>query len=172
VKGIFAHADEELRIVQPSALRLRFEIRTGDSIIASLSFHRFLGSRAYVESENGSWTFRRTGFLPRRISIQVADQEMEIAVYVENMWTKGGTLRLLDGREFRVRANFWLTRFEILSPDGSVMVRYTGIRGFLHRSAAVRILPEAGALEELPWLVPLGWYIAVMALRSRSARAG
>ncbi len=172
MKGIFDHIDEELQIVQPNALRWRFEIRTGDSIVASLSFHRFLGSKAYVESENGCWTFRRTGFLPKRISIRVAGQETEIAGYVENMWTKGGTLRLLDGRAFVVRANFWLTRFEILSADGSSIVRYSGIRGLLHRSAAVRILPEAGALEELPWLVPLGWYIAVIALRNRSARAG
>lgn len=172
MKGIFDHIDEELQIVQPSALRWRFEIRTGDSIVASLSFHRFLGSRARVESENGCWTFRRTGFLPKRISIHVTGQEMEIAGYVENMWTKGGTLRLLDGREFGVRANFWLTRFEILSADGSLIVRYSRVRGLLHRSAAVRILPEAGALEELPWLVPLGWYIAVIALRNRSARAG
>jgi hypothetical protein len=33
--------------------------------------------------------------------------------------------------------------------------------GVLHLSSTVEILPEAAALAELPWLVALGWYLAV-----------
>ena len=41
-------------------------------------------------------------------------------------------------------------------------------RGLIHLAAAVEIEPRAVEIAELPWMVMLGWYLAVM-MRSDSS---
>jgi hypothetical protein len=172
MKRLADHADEELRIVQPNMLQHRYEIRSGDSVIGEMTFPTVFSSTARAESEEGSWTFHRRGFLRRRTSIRIAGREDEIGSFVASGWTHRGSLHLPDGRTYRLGPNFWLTSLEITTNDGSPLARFDRIRWFLRRSAAIRIRPEAAGLPELPWLVFLGWHIVVLATRSRRTSAG
>jgi len=166
------HTEEELVFVQPHALRPRCELRSGDSPIGGLTLLNLFGTAARAESDDGSWIFRRSGFIRKRVTIRVLGQEEDVGHYVENAWRPGGTVHADSGRRFRVGGNFWLTTFEIASEDGTPLLRYTRVRGLFRRTGIVRVLPEAANLPELPWLVFLGWYIAIMENRDRAGRTG
>jgi hypothetical protein len=70
-------------------------------------------------------------------------------------WPSHTCLRIpfkIKGRDFMV----------VTDEDGQPLVSYRRIGGMTSLSAAVEVEPAGAGLRELPWLVLLGWYLAVM----------
>jgi len=160
----------ELTWVQPAALKLDFELRDGDEVVATLRFRSTFGSFATVETADGTWTFKRMGFFVTRVTICPAGSDDAIATFRNNTWSAGGTLELSGGRELHANSNFWGSRYEFKFGEEEFQVRFTRIRGALHLSSTLEISADAATLPELPWLVALGWYLVVM--MSSDAAAG
>jgi hypothetical protein len=111
-----------LEWVQPGALKMYYELRSDNELIATLGFRSLLGSFATAESADGCWTFKRIGFLQTRATIRACGSDAEIATFKNNTWSGGGTLTLADGREFLVTTNVWQTQLEIQTAAGEVLV--------------------------------------------------
>jgi len=137
-----------------------YELRLGDERLATLKFRSMWGTFATGETAEGRWTFKRVGFFQNRVTVR-ASSDAEVGVFVNN-WKMGGTLELPDGRNYRGNTNFWMTQFGFTNEDGQPLVSYRRIGGMTALSAAVEIEPAGAELRELPWLMLLGWYIAVM----------
>jgi len=71
-------------------------------------------------------------------------------------------LILPDGREYLVTSNFWQTEYGFKTVGGEPLVNFKSKMSLLHHSTEVEILPAGENLPELPWMVLLGWYLAVM----------
>jgi hypothetical protein len=138
-----------------------FELKDGDELVATLCFRSLFGSYATADTADGSWTFKRVGFWKTHVTIHSRANDAEVGAFRNNTWTSGGTLELPDGRRFPANTNFWRSTFEFKTERGETLVRYHRIGGLVHASARVEIEPTAAAMEELPWLVALGWYLAV-----------
>ena len=154
-------AGRELQWSQPSALRREFELRAGDTVLARLEFRSMFGSLATLQSEEGSWTFKRIGFWRSRVSIRALTEDRDLATFTNNTWTAGGTLEMADGRQFRANSNFWMTTFQFTDGNDEPLVRFTRVGGVLHLSSHVLVTAAGAKLAELPWLVALGWYLAI-----------
>jgi len=152
----------ELEWRQPHASRRQFELVAGDDRVATLEFRSMFGSLATAESADGSWTFKRVGFLQPSVTVRAASNEAEIAVFRNRTWSAGGTLELPDGRRWPANTNFWMSTYEFKNENSEMLVGFTRIRGVIHRAASVEIGSAAATQAELPWLVALGWYLAVM----------
>jgi len=161
MKDIRLSIGRELKWTQPSGMRREFELRDGDELVATLRFRSAFGSFATAETAEGSWTFKRVGFWSTRVTICPAGSEQEIAAFRNSTWHGGGTLELADGRRYRASTNFWQSRYEFQDPAEKPLVRFQRIGGLFHLSAQVEIAQAAAELPELPWLVALGWYLAV-----------
>jgi len=171
MKRIVDLIGHELEWRQPHASKRQFELVAGDERIATLEFRSMFGSLAIAESADGVWTFKRVGFFQPSVTIRTAASEAEIAVFRNRTWSAGGTLELPDGRRYPANTNFWMSTYEFKNENSEMLVRFTRIRGVLHRAATVEI-GSAGATEaELPWLVALGWYLAVMMQNDASGAA-
>jgi hypothetical protein len=188
VQPVGAFVGRELRWTRPSLAALAYELRHGDELVGRLRFRSSLGTLATAESGDGCWTFKRIGFLQTRVTIRTCTAEAaasaaeistaktaaantptaNAAVFRNNSWTGGGTLELPDGREYRANSNFWMTKFGFTTTDGHPLVAYQQIGGLLKLSSTVEIDPGAATIPELPWLVMLGWYLAVLLLRDAS----
>ena len=162
MKRIVDVIGRELEWQQPHATKRHFEFVAGGDPIATLEFRSMFGSLATVESADGSWTFKRVGFFQPSVTVRKASSDAEIAVFRNRTWSAGGTLELPDGRRYPANTNFWMTTYELKDDNGEMLVRFTRIRGVFHRAASVEIGSAATRLAELPWMVALGWYIAVM----------
>lgn len=91
-------------------------------------------------------------------------RDSELAVFRNNTWSGGGSLDLPDGRKFLATSNFWQTKLEFKiadGADGKKLFEFQN-RGLLHTEYMVTIHPEGHALPELPWMLMLGCYLAVM----------
>lgn len=151
----------DLEWVQPRALRMEYELRAGEEVVATLRFRSSLGSFATAESADGCWTFKRVGFWQTRATVRSCESEAEIATFRQGTWTSGGTLELPDGRKYLASTNCWQTRYHIQTESGEPLIHFT-MRGMIRLASHMEIEPVAAELPELPWMAMLGWYLAVM----------
>jgi hypothetical protein len=151
-----------LHWAQPNTFSREYQLTAGSSVVARLEFGSFLGSLATGTSGDGCWTFKRTGFIATSVTVRACGSEENVAVFRNSTWASGGTLEMRDGRSFPTSSNFWQTKYEICTEKEEPLIRFSRIGGVLHFSADVEILDAARQLPELPWLVMLGWYLAVM----------
>jgi len=149
---------------QPKMMEPAFELKYSEEVLGTLRFKNSFGSLAEGVMAEGKWTFKRQGFLKTQVTIRQDGNPGNIAVYFTNTWSQGGTLELPDGRKYQANSNFWHSQFEFTDLQEHPILRFTNIGGFkLH--ARLEILPAAKELPEIPWMVLLGWYLAVMTSR-------
>jgi hypothetical protein len=148
-----------------------YELRSGGELVATLRFRSSWKSFATGESGDGVWTFRRVGCWRPKLVVQRGAQESDNAVLHQKPWKSCGPVTLPDGRTFHATSNAWGTRFGFRtseSPDSIIELK-TG--GCMHRSAIVTVANRARDLPELPWLVMLAWYSAVLTYQDGVAAA-
>jgi hypothetical protein len=169
MRRIVEHSSS-LRWFQPSALRMEYELSSGNELVGTLKLRGLLGTLATAESGDGSWTFKRVGFWQNRATIRERGSEAELAVFRNNTWAAGGELEFVGGPLYKATTNFWMTRFEFCTPSEVALVRFR-YGGFLRRSADVEVTAPATDLAQLPLLVLFGWYLMVMLDRDAGAVA-
>jgi hypothetical protein len=154
--------------IQPKTFERRFELRAGDSLIATLCFETAFGTLATAESADGSWTFKRVGFLNPRVTVREVGVDTNLAVYQPRFWGDG-SLEFRDGRVYRWRAtNFWGTQWGFADSDENQLfalkpgVDKPKLSDLLKTQALVEIEPQGHTLPELPLLVLLGWYLMIL----------
>jgi hypothetical protein len=154
---------------QPSGFKMEYELRDGETLAATLRFRSSFGSLATAESADGRWTFKRVGFWHPVITVRASNEEATLATFKNKTWTDGGTLEVPDGRRCLVSTNFWSTRYAISSEEGQDLVRYEHIGGLMRMSSTVTVHPSATQFRELPWVVPFGWYLAILMYQDSAA---
>ena len=160
----------EFKWSQPKALRLEYELRAGDELVAVLRFPSSFNSDARAESADGCWTFERVGFWRNKTVVRPCGSQAAIAVFKNSRWGSGGTLELAGGRQFPASTNFWHTELEIRNDTGDLLLRVRS-SGLVRLSATVEIHPEVAGQTGLPWLVMLGCYLLVMMKKEAAAAA-
>jgi hypothetical protein len=153
---------QKLQWIQPNALRMDFELRAGDTAVATLRFRHRSGSFATAESSDGSWTFKRVGFWQTRVTIRESGAESDLAVFRNGTWGGGGTLELPDGRRYPANSKSWASQYEFRTETGEALITHRQIGGMLRMSAEVEVHDLAKDMAEIPWMVLLGWYLSVM----------
>ncbi len=158
----------ELEWVKPKWTKLQFELRAGETVVATLAWAH--GSSAVGEWAEGQYRFSRAGWFRPRILVRGAApdatdaSEEPIATFAYRV----GTLTFPDGRTFLWKKPKKLTTERIwVDSAATALVRVRPARW--HAAAAVTIQPEAAGLPELPLLVLLGQYLIVLAAQDAAA---
>lgn len=162
-------ADRELTWSQPSMFASEYELHAGGDLAGSLAFRSSFGTFATGATGDGVWTFKRVGFWKSFVTIREQDSPDDLARYEHATWSFGGTLELVDGRKYHLDTNFWQTEFKLMTEGDRPLVVFRKISGVFHASSIVDVRPEARSLDELPWMVLLGWYLTVMMQRDTAA---
>ena len=155
---------------QPRIMKMEYELRADDRVVANLRFRSAFSSFATAECADGTWTFKRIGLWHPKVTIHSRGENTNLAIFVNNSWSGGGTLELSDERKYPAKTNFWASQLEFQTEMGEPLVSYRKIGGLLHLSSEIEIAPFAkGVISELPWIVLLGWYLHVMMHNDASA---
>lgn len=157
-----------MRWVQPKMLDMAYELLDGDALVATLAFRSSFGSFATFRTSDGAWTFKRVGFWQTSATVRAEGQSADLARFLPNTWSAGGTLTLSDGRALKITTNLWQSKIECLRGDGETLFRYD-TEGFIRQEASLTVGHLAGGMPELPWLIGFGWYLAVTLHQDSSA---
>lgn len=171
MQSIIQRGDRTLTWTQPRALKQEYELLDGDTLVGTLRFRSSFGTLATGECADGCWTFKRVGFWKTRVSIREAGNENDLASFVNNTWSNGGTLEFPDGRRYKADSNFWMTRYTFSSEQDVPLITFEKISGILHLSSNVTVHEAARHLTELPVMVMLGWYLTIMMHQDSAAAA-
>jgi hypothetical protein len=151
MKSINECIDQELRWVHPHLRRRVYELRSGDEVLARISYTGALSAQVRAETATGLWAFERKG-LRQVITILTLDEHTEPATVKRGM-NGQATLLFPDGREYRWQcSSFWHDVWLWLNDEGTPLLH-------LKRGAYVQLEHAARDLPELALLATLGWYL-------------
>jgi hypothetical protein len=157
---------------QPGAFSRSYELRAGDSLLATLHFVKMLGSLAEATIQGSQWTFKRSGFLSPKVTARVAGSEADIALYEPNWSSTKGLFRLAGGEVLDFRAaNFWGSEWSLSSSRGDMLLRYH-TKGMLHAGAELEVSPAARERPDLALMLLLTWYVLVLHREDGSTAVG
>ena len=169
MRKIVEFIGRDLTWVRPELWKREYELRSQDEVVAALRFKSPFSSQASGESGEGSWIFKRIGFLQTTIAILEEGTNIELGRFKRN-WKGIRTLMLPYGRKYLASAHPWQSSYIFSTEAGEPLIHYK-IGSAVLQSAATLIEPRAANIPELPWMVLLGWYVVVR-LRQRAAAAG
>jgi hypothetical protein len=170
MERIGQYVGETLQWCQPRLFASEYELRCGDVVVATLDFRSAFGTHATAESADGRWTFKRVGFWRTRVTVRNEGGDDDVAVFENETWSGGGTLRFANGTSYQASTNFWTTRWEFQTAGEVPLVRFH-THGLARVEADVELQADAAHLAALPLMVMLGWYLVVMLHRDSAATA-
>jgi hypothetical protein len=158
-----------MRWTQPSTWV--YELRAGDNSLAALRWQKTFGSLALAESADGTWTFKRSGFLNPKVTVRVLGAEAEVAVFTPGSMGEG-TLQLSNGRRYRwLNTSFWRSAWAFANEAGEALVDFKPEFVFFKQAAEVKVEPGAVSVPDLSLLTLLGWYLMVLMSQDAGATA-
>jgi hypothetical protein len=164
VKSIREFANQPLKWAKPSVLTAAYELRAGEDILATLRWEKTFGSLAVAESADGTWTFKRSGFLSPKVTVRVPGSESEVAVFKPS-WKGEGTLQGPNGRSYQwLKTGFWRVEWAFANEAAEPLVHVKPEFAFFKLAAEVKVEPGAVSLPDLALLTLLGWYLVVLML--------
>ena len=162
MKTIREVADHPLRWTRPSMLGRQYELTAGPDVVGGLKWESMFGSLATAEAAEGTWTFKRAGFLSPRLTVRTPGSGSDLAVL--RIGFKGdGILHGPQRRNYQwQRINFWRSEWAFASETGRLLVSFDPDFSLLKHAATVKVEPEALRLEDLSLLTALGWYVMLL----------
>jgi hypothetical protein len=164
-------AGHELEWRQPEMVRRFFELGDSGTEVASLRFESGFGSLATGQCGEGTWTFKRSGFLSPKVTVREGATGQELAVFTPG-WNGSGWVAFRAGSRYHLRpTNFWRTEWNFETEDGRVLVTLAGRPHLFKQGGAATVAEPAATLPETPVLLLLMWYVRVLMHEDAAAGA-
>jgi hypothetical protein len=161
VKPLAACGGKSLAWIQPASGKHRFELREGDTAVATLEWDGGLSSAATGVTADGRWSLQRVGFVRPRVLVRTADGK-DAASY-QPSWSGGGELSLADGRRLRMApANLWSSEWRLADAEGRTLLRFRPDSGIVRTTARMEIDSAAVSSPDLSVAVLLTWSVLVL----------
>ena len=168
MESIRKFADQPLTWTQPYVTCREYKLRCPDGLLAGLRWPSVWSSQAEGETVEGTWLLERSGWMKPRITAIVAKSNAEVGC-LELEWG-GGTAVFPSGSRYRwVRRSFWRGEWAFVDEKDDPLVTFTPQPGFFKYQLAVRILPRAIGVPELPLLTLLGCYTLILQAHDAAA---
>ncbi len=156
---------------QTSAFQRHYELKSGDSVLAELTFLKTFGTLARMATLSGNWTFKRTGYLSPVVTARVENGEAELATYHPHFMGRKGALTLAGGEGLSFgAANFWASEWVLSDGEGRALLRMHN-RGVLHHGAVLEFTPEGRQRQDAAMLAGLCWYVIVLHIEDSTVAA-
>lgn len=158
----------ELHWISGAGARRAWVLKSETGEVGRLRFQKLFGSLAVGETATGIWTFKREGFFQPRVTVR---REGETAGQNEALfapgWGGAGPVTFASGARFLCKpGGWWRSNWQFGLMHGTApLLQLEG----MGRGSRVTIGAEARELAELPVLLLLGCYIAVLAREDEEA---
>jgi hypothetical protein len=164
---------QPLRWVRPRLFRNVYELRTGDTTLATLSRSGVFKSRTLAVADGRQWIFTREGAWKPRLVIYSGDSSdsgipgmpPQPLASIRRNWKGRGELIFNDGRTYSwTSTGFWRPSWSLVAPWSVVLLT-------MKRGHVLEIAPAASDLPELPMLVLFAFYLILIAEEEAAAAA-
>jgi hypothetical protein len=160
MRSLAALVGSKLSWNQPQAAERYYELRAGGTIVATLAWEKAFGSLATAVTSEGSWSFKRVGFLRPVVTVRRPGDADNAAVFQPG-WTGEGQLRV-GAASYRWHGRgFWRDEWAWLGEAGQELVSFGRDPKLLRKEAHV-LVRVASPASDLSLLVPFGFYLMLL----------
>lgn len=156
---------------QPKWTQRVYELRDGDVVLGTMSFHGKWKSVAHASYGDEKYQISNEGFWKNRVLVKPEGSDSAIA----DVQTVRGTkeVRFMNGRVFTLKrvGTFWSVTWEFRAPDNDLLLTIRNNNKFLRGGALIETGPNAERYSETKVLVILGWYMMLAAAAQAAASA-
>jgi hypothetical protein len=164
-------AATDLHWIQPEILSRHWELRTGEEVIATLKWEKMTGSLATATAADGTWTFKRSGFLNVRVHVRAAGSDQDVAVFYPK-WTGNGTLEGPDGARVQWSSKgFFHAQWGWKTDQETEIMTLRSAPTILRHGAALHVEPAFQSRRDLSLLALFGFYLTIMISEDAAAAA-
>jgi len=162
-----------LRWEQPKWTHRRHRLVSGERAYATLEWPQAFRSLGLSSSREGSYTFKRGGFLHPYVTVRRQEFEIELAKLTLD-WSGNGDLQFTNGQRYHfTRSGLARFDYDVTDQHGGSLFKLRKDWTALKHSGDVLISPSGMSNRDLALLITLSWYLAVMASEdSATAAAG
>lgn len=167
MKAITNTTASSLEWREPTALEPRFELHSGDEVLATMALEPLCRTLATAETAEGTWTFRQTGILSTTVHVREVGSDQDLAVFHPGFPGRG-TLRFASGMSFRWRRDHPGGSWSFRGEDGKPLLTLRlekeppGVPWPHRTQAEVEISPAGRSNPRIPLLTALGWYLILL----------
>ena len=162
MKSLTNSPHQELVWSQPQLAARFYELRDDCDLYATLKWERSTGSLAHGESDDGKWSFKRSGFLRPRVIVRELGSSSDLATF-EAGWAGGRQLLFADGHGYYWRQrSFWHNEWAFENERSEIVAQFQTELFRLKQKAAFRLLPQASLQTDRPLPATLGMYLMIL----------
>lgn len=169
MKKLSDYLGEELKIFQYSIWKREFDLLSGDELIAKLSYPKFFSDLAELKTGDEELEFYRPKFFKRDVDIRKKGYQNPFAHFKNNFWERKGALELPRGTRIIMKFGFFRKQAEIYLGENELLVSMFG-RFSLRERSQIIIEKRSDIIDEYPWIIMLGFYLAQLMKRNSAAR--
>ena len=142
-----------------------YELKLNGEAVGTLRRPRWFSTSFQAETQDGQWTFRRSGCLGSGAQILDSSSQQQIATF-KSKWGSGGTLTFADGQTFQLSCKgWWRPIWSVIGENGQPVLH-------LHRrERIVQVPPGMAAPSRLPLLIMFTWYRVLQAEEDAASAA-
>ena len=143
-----------------------YELKLNGEAVGTLRRPRWFSTSFQAETQDGQWTFRRSGCLGSGAQILDSSSQQQIATF-KSKWGGGGTLTFADGQTFQLSCKgWWRPIWSVIGENGQPVLH-------LHRrEKIVEVPPGVGVpSSRLPLLIMFTWYRVLQAEEDAASAA-
>jgi hypothetical protein len=168
MKKLSDYIGSELKILQNSILKRDFELKSSDDLIARLYYPKILSDLAELTVSEETYEFYRPNFFSRDVDIRKKGYQNPFAHFKNNFWGSKGALELPRGIKLKMKFGFFRKQAEIYLGENDLLVTILSRFSFKERSEVI-IEKRSDVIDEHPWVIMLGFYLAQLMKRNSAA---
>ena len=169
MKTIRESIGRDMRWRRRRFLPAAFELRIGDEPAATLEWPKLFSRNAIASAAEGRWRFRRGSVFSWTIRIDDADSGAPVASYTPR--PLAGTLRLEDGRAFRIGREHVLGRLKAWRDNGGEILSF-GREPSFAGGKSMKIEASASGEPDLALIVTFAFFLLTLRRRRAAASSG
>jgi hypothetical protein len=155
----------EFKIFQKSIWKREFELRSGDEVIAWLYYPKFFSDFAELTIQDKTYEFCRPKFFSRDVDIRQKGYQNPFAHFKNNFLGSKGILELPRGLRINMKFGFFRKPVEIFLGENDLLVSILNKFSIKERSEVI-IEKRSDVIDEHPWIIMLGFYLAQLMRRN------
>ena len=168
MRNILDYMGNELLIFQKSIWKREFELRSADELIAKLFYPKFFSDLAEVTIQDKTYEFCRPSVFSRDVDIREKGYQNPFAHFKNNFWGSKGVLELPRGTRLNMKFGFFRKQAEIYLGENDLLITISSRFSFKERSEVI-IEKRSEVIDEHPWIIMLGFYLAQLMKRNSAA---
>ncbi len=168
MKKLSDYIGSELKIFQNSVLKRDFELKSGDDLIARLYYPKILSDLAELSIWEETYEFYRPKFFSRDVDIRKKGYQNPFAHFNNNFWGSKGVLELPRGIRLTMKFGFFRKQAEVFLGENDLLISILSRFSMKERSQVI-IEKRSEVIDEYPWIIMLGFYLAQLMKRNSAA---